>query len=103
MSTPGSFHRAKAYALQQHVYLNDRREAQLLRRVLSRPDIDTLRGSPKNVLAAIDDFGDQERCLMSVGEDKAGIITKLIHETCPRRMVRSQTLRWILFTANTVL
>lgn len=87
MSVTDNFDSSKAYAQQEQVYFNDGREAQLLRHILSRPDINTLRGSPQNVLAAIDNFGRQKKYLMNVGEDKGGIVTKLIHKTYPRLMV----------------
>ncbi|KAM3436401.1 hypothetical protein MY4824_004369 [Beauveria thailandica] len=81
------FDPSKAYAQQEEVYFNDGREAQLLDHVQSRPDIEKLRGSPEKVLAAIDEFGRQEKYLMNIGEDKGAIVTKVIRETQPKIMV----------------
>ncbi|OAR05792.1 hypothetical protein LLEC1_04635 [Akanthomyces lecanii] len=87
MSTPAIFDPAKAYAQQEQVYFDDGREAQLLHHIQSRSDVDKLIGSPKKVLGAIDDFGRRQKYLMNVGEDKGGIVTKLIHETQPRVII----------------
>ncbi|KAM3515790.1 hypothetical protein MY11210_000561 [Beauveria gryllotalpidicola] len=87
MSPAASFDPSRAYAQQEEVFFNDGREAQLLDHVQSRPDIDALRGSPQKVLAAIDEFGRQEKYLMNVGEDKGAIVTKVIRETRPKVMV----------------
>ncbi|OAA45805.1 catechol O-methyltransferase [Beauveria brongniartii RCEF 3172] len=87
MPPAASFDPSKAYAQQEEVYFNDGREAQLLDHVQSRPDIDKLRGSPQKVLAAIDEFGRQEKYLMNIGEDKGAIVTKVIRETQPKIMV----------------
>ncbi|KAM3506943.1 hypothetical protein MY10362_002063 [Beauveria mimosiformis] len=87
MPPAASFDRSKAYAQQEEVYFNDGREAQLLDHVQSRPDIEKLRGSPQKVLAAIDEFGRQEKYLMNIGEDKGAIVTKVIRETQPKIMV----------------
>lgn len=88
MSPAASFDPSKAYAQQEEVFFNDGREAQLLHHVQSRPDIEKLRGSPQKVLAAIDEFGRQEKYLMNIGEDKGAIVTKVIRETQPKVMVR---------------
>ncbi|PMB66248.1 putative catechol O-methyltransferase 2 [Beauveria bassiana] len=87
MSPAASFDPSKAYAQQEEVFFNDGREAQLLDHVQSRPDIEKLRGSPQKVLAAIDEFGRQEKYLMNIGEDKGAIVTRVIHETQPKVMV----------------
>ena len=46
-----------------------------------------LRGSPKSVLAAIDEFARTCKYLMNVGEDKGSIVVKIIRETQPKTMI----------------
>ncbi|TQV91590.1 catechol O-methyltransferase [Cordyceps javanica] len=70
MSAGVQFDSSKAYAQQEQVYFDDGREAQLLRYILSRSDLDELKSSPSKVLGAIDQFGRQQKYLMNVGEDK---------------------------------
>ncbi|XWX00510.1 hypothetical protein V2A60_008530 [Cordyceps javanica] len=87
MSAGVQFDSSKAYAQQEQVYFDDGREAQLLRYILSRSDLDELKSSPSKVLGAIDQFGRQQKYLMNVGEDKGAIVTKLIKRSCPRVML----------------
>ncbi|KAG5973295.1 hypothetical protein E4U55_000599, partial [Claviceps digitariae] len=80
------FNVAKAYAEQEEIYFDDGREAEMLDHILSRQDIEDIRGSPRKVLAAIDEFG-MKRYLMNVGQDKGAIVTKEIASTKPKVMV----------------
>jgi catechol O-methyltransferase len=50
-------------------------------------NIEKIRGSPENVLAAIDEYGRTKKYLMNVGEDKGRIVTDLIAEVKPKTMV----------------
>ncbi|KAF2650366.1 catechol o-methyltransferas-like protein [Lophiostoma macrostomum CBS 122681] len=77
-----SFDQNKAYAPQEEGtnFFDDGREIELLHYIYSHPDIDTIRGSPKEVLAAIDEYGRTKKYLMNVGEDKGRIVTDLIAE-----------------------
>jgi catechol O-methyltransferase len=52
-----------------------------------QPNLDEIRGSPRHVLAAIDEFARTQKYLMNVGEDKGGIVTDIIAEVKPRTMV----------------
>jgi hypothetical protein len=83
------FDSAKAYAPQEEGtgFFDDGREIQLLHYVYSRSDIEDIRGNPKNVLAAIDDYARTTKYLMNVGEDKGQIVCDLIAEIKPKTMV----------------
>jgi catechol O-methyltransferase len=83
-----SFDQKKAYAPQEEGtnFFDDGREIELLHFIYSHPDIDTIRGSPKDVLAAIDEYGRTKKYLMNVGEDKGRIVTDLIAEVKPKTM-----------------
>jgi hypothetical protein len=83
----GSFDQAKAYAQQEETFFDDGREIELLHFVYSHPKIEQIRGSPKDVLAAIDEFGRTKKYLMNVGEDKGRIVCDLIAEVKPKTMV----------------
>jgi catechol O-methyltransferase len=85
------FDTAKAYAPQEEGtgFFDDGREIELLHFVYSHSDLDNIRGSPKNVLAAIDEYGRTKKYLMNVGEDKGKIVTDLIAEVKPKTMVRT--------------
>ncbi|KAF9692373.1 hypothetical protein EKO04_009500 [Ascochyta lentis] len=85
----GSFDQSKAYAAQEEegAFFDDGREIELLHFVYSHPNIDKIRGSPENVLAAIDEYGRTKRYLMNVGEDKGRIVTDLIADVKPKTMV----------------
>nr|DBA07240.1 TPA_exp: O-Methyl transferase [Ascochyta fabae] len=85
----GSFDQSKAYAAQEEegAFFDDGREIELLHFVYSHPNIDKIRGSPENVLAAIDEYGRTKKYLMNVGEDKGRIVTDLIADVKPKTMV----------------
>ena len=55
--------------------------------MFDRPDLESIRGSPQKVLAAIDEYGRTKKYLMNVGDDKGKIVTDLIHERKPQVMV----------------
>ena len=89
----GSFDQTKAYVSQEETFFDDGREIELLHFVYSHPKIQQIRGSPKDVLAAIDEFGRTKKYLMNVGEDKGRIVCDLIADVKPKSMVRRVTLR----------
>jgi catechol O-methyltransferase len=82
----GSFDQSKAYAAQEEEgkFFDDGREIEILHFVYGHQNIEKIRGSPENVLAAIDEFG---RTKKNVGEDKGRIVTDLIAEVKPKTMV----------------
>ncbi|KAH7391929.1 catechol O-methyltransferase [Pyrenochaeta sp. MPI-SDFR-AT-0127] len=84
-----SFDQSKAYAAQEEegAFFDDGREIELLHFVYSHPRIENIRGSPQDVLAAIDEYGRTKKYLMNVGEDKGRIVTDLIAEVKPKTMV----------------
>ncbi|KAG5914372.1 hypothetical protein E4U53_004654, partial [Claviceps sorghi] len=86
MGDAREFNGAKAYAEQEEIYFDDGREAEMLDHILSRPDIEDIRGCPRKVLAAIDDFG-MKRYLMNVGQEKGAIVVKEIASVKPKVMV----------------
>lgn len=51
------------------------------------PSINEIRGSPTNVLKAIDEYGRTKKYLMNVGDDKGRIVVDLIAEVKPQIMV----------------
>ena len=59
----------------------------MLHFVYSHPSIEEIRGSPQNVLQAIDEYGRTKKYLMNVGDDKGRIVSELIAEVKPRTMV----------------
>ncbi|KAH7072828.1 S-adenosyl-L-methionine-dependent methyltransferase [Paraphoma chrysanthemicola] len=85
----GGFDQSKAYAAQEEEgqFFDDGREIELLHFVYSHKNIENIRGSPENVLAAIDEYGRTKKYLMNVGEDKGRIVTDLIAEVKPKTMV----------------
>jgi catechol O-methyltransferase len=83
----GSFDQTKAYVPQEETFFDDGREIELLHFVYSHPKLESIRGSPRNVLAAIDEFGRTKKYLMNVGEDKGRVVTDLIAEVKPKTMV----------------
>ncbi|OAL06727.1 S-adenosyl-L-methionine-dependent methyltransferase [Phaeosphaeriaceae sp. SRC1lsM3a] len=85
----GSFDQSKAYAAQEEEgqFFDDGREIELLHFVYGHQNIEKIRGSPENVLAAIDEYGRTKKYLMNVGEDKGRIVTDLIAEVKPKTMV----------------
>jgi catechol O-methyltransferase len=83
-----SFDSSKAYAAQETTFFDDGREIELLHYIYSRPDVESsLRNSPTNILAAIDEFARTKKYLMNVGELKGKIVTDLIEEVKPKIMV----------------
>lgn len=88
LSKMTGFNGSKVYAKQEDVYFDDGREIELLHYVYSRPNLDHLRGSPSNILAAIDKFGSERKYLMNVGSSKGSIVARLIEKTHPKVMVR---------------
>ncbi|KAF2842704.1 catechol O-methyltransferase [Patellaria atrata CBS 101060] len=83
----GIFDSKKVYMPQEEVFFDDGREIDLLHYVYGRNDIDSIRGSPKRVLQAIDDFARTQKYLMNVGEDKGRIVTESIALVQPEVMV----------------
>ncbi|KAK7184112.1 hypothetical protein DPSP01_001249 [Paraphaeosphaeria sporulosa] len=83
----GTFDQTKAYAPQEETFFDDGREIELLHFIYSHPKIQQIRGSPKEVLAAIDEFGRTKKYLMNVGEDKGRIVCDLIADVKPKTMV----------------
>lgn len=90
----GSFDQSKAYAAQEQegTFFDDGREIDLLHFVYSHPNIESIRGSPEKVLAAIDEYGRTKKYLMNVGEDKGRIVTDLIAEVKPKTMVGNRSV-----------
>lgn len=89
--TKAKFNASKAYAPKEEegtAFFDDGREIELLHFVYSHPDLESIRGSPKNVLKAIDEYGRTKKYLMNVGEDKGGIVCDLIADVKPHVMVR---------------
>ncbi|KAL8713636.1 MAG: hypothetical protein Q9225_006737 [Loekoesia sp. 1 TL-2023] len=84
------FDKEKAYVPQEEegkAFFDDGREIELLHFVYGHPSIEKIRGSPTNVLRAIDEYGRTKKYLMNVGDDKGRIVTDLISEIKPRIMV----------------
>ncbi|KAL9944441.1 hypothetical protein ACHAQF_006295 [Verticillium nonalfalfae] len=81
------FDSSKAYAEQEEIYFNDGREVELQRYVCSHPSLERLKGSPQEVLAAIDEFGRQRKYLMNIGSEKGAIVADLIASLKPKIMV----------------
>ena len=84
------FDTSKAYVPQESgdiPFFDDGREIELLHFVYSHPNLEKIRGSPKDVLAAIDEYGRTKKYLMNVGEDKGRIVEDLIKEMKPKTMV----------------
>ncbi|TVY83397.1 Catechol O-methyltransferase [Lachnellula suecica] len=80
----GSFDKIKAYAPQEEKFFDDGREEALVKFVISRP---SLRNSPVEILAAIDEYGRTHKYLMNVGEDKGAIVTDIIRKRRPSIMI----------------
>ena len=81
------FDQAKAYVEQPEKFFDDGRETELLQYIYDRPDIDAIRGSPRKVLTAIDEYARSQKYLMNVGEDKGKIVTDLVEQVKPKIMV----------------
>jgi catechol O-methyltransferase len=63
---------------------DDGREEALVEFITSRLK---LRGSPRQILEAIDEFARTQKYLMNVGEDKGEIVTAIIRQRCPDVMI----------------
>ncbi|CAF9904392.1 hypothetical protein IMSHALPRED_000021 [Imshaugia aleurites] len=80
----------KAYRAQEEEgvpFFDDGREIELLHFVYSHPSIEEIRGSPRRVLEAIDEYARTKKYLMNVGDDKGKIVTNLIAERKPQVMM----------------
>lgn len=66
---------------------DDGREIGLLHYVYNQPNLDEIRGNPRKVLDAIDEFARTKGYLMNVGPYKGKIVTDLIAEVKPETMV----------------
>ncbi|KAL9130363.1 MAG: hypothetical protein Q9217_001421 [Psora testacea] len=85
-----AFDNSKAYQPQEEEgkqFFDDGREVELLHFVYGHPSIAHIRGSPKKVLEAIDEYGRTKKYLMNVGDDKGKIVCDLIRERRPQVMV----------------
>ena len=60
---------------------------ELLHFVYGHPSIEQLRGSPVEILKAIDEYGRKKKYLMNVGDDKGRIVVDLIAQHKPQVMV----------------
>ncbi|RYP46903.1 hypothetical protein DL768_006937 [Monosporascus sp. mg162] len=61
----------EVYQQQGDVYLNDGRENALLHFAYNHPKIERMRGNPKKVLEAIDEYARTQKSLMNIGPYKA--------------------------------
>ncbi|CEN60947.1 hypothetical protein ASPCAL07619 [Aspergillus calidoustus] len=89
--TKAKFDASKAYSPKEEegtAFFDDGREIELLHFVFSYPNLDIIRGSPANVLKAIDEYGRTKKYLMNVGEDKGRIVCNLIADVKPQIMVK---------------
>lgn len=67
---------------------HDGREITLLKYIYNHPNLDNeLRGSPKAILTAMDEFAAKEDFLISIGPDKAAIMVGLIQKHRPKVLV----------------
>ncbi|KAI1105467.1 S-adenosyl-L-methionine-dependent methyltransferase [Jackrogersella minutella] len=76
-----------AYQPQEETYYDDGREIELLHFIYSHPHLDDMRGNPRRVLDAIDEFGKTRKYLMNIGEYKSKTVTDLIRQEKPQIMV----------------
>ncbi|QSS55589.1 catechol O-methyltransferase [Histoplasma capsulatum var. duboisii H88] len=77
----------RPYLPKPAVHGDDGREIELLRYIYNLPNFEELRGSPPNVIAAIDQYARQKNYLMNVGSAKGSIVTDLIAAAKPKVMV----------------
>ncbi|PTB35557.1 uncharacterized protein TrAFT101_009402 [Trichoderma asperellum] len=70
-----------------YVEWNDGREARLMEYIYSHPELDSLRGHPEKILAAMDEFSSQQDLLISVGFQKAKILKDLVASESPQIVV----------------
>ncbi|KAK5170480.1 uncharacterized protein LTR77_005068 [Saxophila tyrrhenica] len=87
MGAAKEFDPSKSYQQQEEVFFDDGREIELLHFVHGKSNIEEIRGNPKKVLEAIDEYARGKKYLMNVGEDKGRIVTDLIRERKPETMV----------------
>ncbi|KUI55510.1 putative catechol O-methyltransferase 2 [Cytospora mali] len=77
----------QAYQPQEEKYFDDGREIALLHFIYNHPELPDIRGNPKRVLDAIDEYGKTKKYLMNVGEHKSQIVVDLIKDVKPQTMV----------------
>ncbi|KAF7316438.1 Catechol O-methyltransferase [Mycena indigotica] len=68
-------------------FFKDGRDTRLLEWIYARPDLDTLRGDPARVCAAIEEYSGQHELLLNVGSTKADLINNLIAAQKPQVIV----------------
>ena len=68
-------------------FFDDGREVGLLHFVYNHPNVANLRGCPRKVLQAIDEYGRTQKYLMNVGDEKGRIVSNLILDVKPQVMV----------------
>ncbi|KAH8705982.1 putative O-methyltransferase [Talaromyces proteolyticus] len=68
---------------------DDSRATDLLHYIFSLPNVEELRGHPDKILAAIDDYSENYKLLMVVGQDKGGHVVSLIQRNKPSTMVEA--------------
>ncbi|KXL44544.1 hypothetical protein M433DRAFT_154970 [Acidomyces richmondensis BFW] len=71
----------------EYVEWKDGREQALLQYIEQRSDFESFRGNPAKLLAAMDDFANQQDFLINIGNDKGSIVTRIIREERPRVFV----------------
>ncbi|CAG7915802.1 unnamed protein product [Penicillium olsonii] len=69
------------------MHWQDGREVDLLHYIFARPDIKQLRGNPKRVLAAIDEYHEQFNKLINIGAIKGAFIADILAERKPSVMI----------------
>jgi hypothetical protein len=96
-----TFDTKTAYVDQEEVFFDDGREIELLHFVYGRPNLEEIRGSPRRVLEAIDEYGRTKKYLMNVGQDKGEVVTNLIRERKPEVMVSRRT-KWLFHIGEAI-
>ncbi|RYP72296.1 hypothetical protein DL771_004270 [Monosporascus sp. 5C6A] len=81
-----TFH-GEVYQPQGDIYFNDGREIALLHFVYNHPQVERMRGNPKKVLEAIDEYARTQKYLMNIGPYKSRTVVDLIKREKPRVMV----------------
>ncbi|RYP40930.1 hypothetical protein DL767_001411 [Monosporascus sp. MG133] len=77
----------EVYQPQGDTYFNDGREIALLHFAYNHPKIERMRGNPKKVLEAIDEYARTQKYLMNIGPYKSRTVVDLIMTEKPRVMV----------------
>ncbi|KAE8423679.1 catechol o-methyltransferase-like protein [Aspergillus pseudocaelatus] len=67
-------------------WFGDGREQEILRYIFSLPNLKDLRGRPNSILSEIDKWSKNNKILMTIGQERGDIITKLITQTKPKVM-----------------